>query len=130
MGTPLRQTSQGEKSAIRPLLQNSDNFAAHIAAGDNELANRDRQVEASRPRAAGIEVKHAIAHLLLWGVAVAGDYDPETGGRGLEIELGEIVKDVDGNTGEFDDFCLREFAGPRGLVDIAADRGHGREGCK
>ena len=37
---------------------------------------------------------------------------------------------VDGDAGDFDDFGLCQFAAPRRFVDIAADGGQGRDGCK
>ena len=56
-----------------------------------KLPNGYRQLESARPRAARIEVKYSVSSLLLRRVAVAGDYDSETGGLRFEIELGQIM---------------------------------------
>ena len=96
----------------------------------DQPSNRHRQFEAPRTCAAGIEVEHAVAHLLLRNVAVAGDHNLESGGFRLQIELREIVQHVDGNAADLDDFGLRQVCAPTRLVDIAADGGHGRDGCE
>jgi len=54
---------------------------------------------------------------------VAGDYDSESSGFRFEIELSQVMQDVDRDAPEFDDLSLWQFARPRTLVDVAADRG-------
>jgi hypothetical protein len=67
----------------------------HSSAFDRQCSQRNRQFEAPGAGAAGIEIEHAFARLLLGNMAVAGDYYVESGGCGLEIEIGKIVQDVD-----------------------------------
>ena len=55
--------------------QQSHEFAAHAAGFYNEFANAHRQFESPRARAAGIEIEHSVARLLLGNVAVSADYD-------------------------------------------------------
>jgi len=61
---------------------------------------------------------------------MAGDDYAESRCLGLQIELREIVQHIDGNARDLDDFLRREFAGPWGLIDIAADGGYRRDGCE
>jgi len=60
-------------------------------------------------------------------MAVSGDDDIEPGYFRLQIELSQIMQHIDGDSANLDDFCLRQLAGPGLFVDIAADRGHGRD---
>lgn len=95
-------------------------------------ANRDprhahRQLEPAWPCAARIEIEHAAANLLLRHMTVAGDHHAEPCCCRLQVKLRQIVEYINGNAREFDDFCLREAARPRGLVDIAANRRYRRD---
>src|ERR1700719_4248428 len=62
---------------------------------------------------------------------VAADDDVESRGAWVEIEPVEVVQNVDGYFACFDDGGFREGQRPGGrffsLVDVAADRGEGRE---
>ena len=53
-----------------------------------------------------------------------------SGSLGFEIELRKIVQHVNGDAVELDHFRLRQLARPRPLVDVAANGGHGSNGCK
>jgi hypothetical protein len=106
---------------------NRNDFSAHASAFYDQSANRHGQLEASWPGATGIEVQHAVTHLLLRNVAVARDHNLESCGFRLQFEVRQIVQHVDGNAGDLDDFIFRKFTSPRPFVDIAGD---GSEGCK
>lgn len=54
------------------------------------------------------------------------DHRVEPSGFGLQIELRQIVQHINGNACDLDGFSFRQSARPRTLVDIAANRGHGR----
>lgn len=54
-------------------------------------------------------------------MAVSIDHSRESGGLGLQIELGDIVQHVNGKAAEFDDFRLRQLARPGACVDVPAD---------
>jgi hypothetical protein len=57
---------------------------------------------------------------------VAVDDDVEPGGLWFQIERGEIVEYIDRGATEFDNFGLCQPSRPRCLVNVAADRGNGR----
>lgn len=105
-----------------------DEFSPHGSVGDDELTGGYGQFEAARAGAAGIEVKDAAARLLPGDMAMARDHDLDSGCLWFQIELREIVQHEDGNAGDLDEFGFGQFAGPRRLVDIAADGGNGRDG--
>ena len=50
-----------------------------------------------------------------------GDHNFESCRFRLEIELRKVVQHVDGDPAKFDDFGVGSLAGPRSLVDIAAN---------
>ena len=58
----------------------------------NQPSNAHRKPEPPRPRAARIEVQHAILHLLLRNVAVPVDHGGETRRFRLQIQFCEIVQ--------------------------------------
>ena len=63
-------------------------------------------------------------------MTVAGDHDCKSRSFRFQIELSEIVEDVDRNTSDFEDLCLRKLVRPRVFVNITAngrDRRDGRE---
>jgi hypothetical protein len=115
---------------LRSSICNRNDFSAHASAFYDQSANRQRQFEASWTGATGIEVEHAVAHLLLRNVAVARDHYLESCGFRLQFELRQIVHHVDGNAGDLDDFIFRKFTSPRPFVDVAADRSEGRKVCE
>jgi len=55
---------------------------------------------------------------------VSGYHNPEASRFGLQIQLGEVMQDVDGNAGDFDDLGLGQFASQGPFVDVPAYRGH------
>ena len=58
------------------------------------------------------------------------DHDSEACRFRLQIQLSQVVQHKNGNTGELENFRLCQFARPRCCVDVAADGGHGRDGCE
>jgi hypothetical protein len=61
-------------------------------------------------------------------MGVARDHDVESGSFGFEVDARQIMQHVDGDARDLHDFCFRQFVGPRGFVDIAANRGDWRDG--
>ena len=110
--------------------QQAQQFATNAAVFDDQLAKAHRQLESPRPGAAGIEIEHSVARLVLGNVTVAAYDNRESGGFGLEIQLRQIVQHVDGNTAQFERLGFRQLARPRTFVYIAthgSDGGNGRE---
>jgi hypothetical protein len=104
-----------------------NDFSLDLSLANREVPHRHRQFEAPRPGAAGIEIKHAAARLLLRNMAVPRDHDLEPCRFRLQIELCQIVQNINRNAADLDDFSFRQPARPRGCVDIAANGRHGRE---
>lgn len=107
----------------RSSIKNADDFSADMLSFDCQLSHAHRQLEPSWPSTAGVEVKHSVTRFLLRGVAVAGDDDTKSRSLGFQIKLGEVMQDVDGNSGKLDDLSFRKLACPRILIDVAANRG-------
>jgi hypothetical protein len=107
-----------------------DDLSLDLASADLDSPHAHRQFEAPRAGAAGIEVEHAGARLLLGNVAVARDHHMETGRFGFEVERREIVQHVDGEAIHFEHFRLRKLARPSAGVDVATHRGDGRNSCE
>ena len=112
---------------LKSSIYNRDDLAADLPILDNQSSDTDRQLESPRAGAAGIEVEHTIARFLLRDMTVSVDDDLQSGGFRLQIKLGEIMQDVDGNGGKFDHFSLRQPARPRALVNVASDSGDRRD---
>ncbi len=117
---------------MRPGLHNleGDDFGFDLASLNGQSAHTHGKVKPSRARAAGIEIKHTAARLLLRSVTVAGDHGAESRRFGLQIEFRQIVQYVDGNAGDLDCLGFRKFARPCSLIDVAADGGHRRDRCQ
>jgi hypothetical protein len=60
-------------------------------------------------------------------MAVAVYHHAESGGFGLQVELAEIVQHVDRNAAGFDNFGFGQSARPGRGVNVAANRGYGRD---
>ena len=61
---------------------------------------------------------------------MSADDHRETGGLGLEIQLGKIVQHIDGNAAGFEYFSLRQPLGPCAFIDVAPDRRDRGDGAK
>src|SRR5689334_3560399 len=105
-------------------------FSANPLPVDDQPSHADRQLEPPRPRASGIEVKHAVTRLLLGHVAVPINHRLESRSLRLEIELRKIVQHVNGNPADLDHFRLPQLASPCCLIHVAANGGHGSNRCK
>jgi hypothetical protein len=113
-----------ERRSLNPKssIEDRDDFSADFFPVHDQAANRDGQLKPPWPRAAGIEIEHALARFLLWDVAVTRDYYAESCGFRVQIKLSEIVKNINGNAGNLDDFGFRQLVCPCAFVDIAANR--------
>ena len=63
-------------------------------------------------------------------MSVAADDGRETGGRGIEIQLRQIVQHVDGNPVYFEHFSLGQPLRPHAFVYVAANRSDWSDGTK
>jgi len=57
-------------------------------------------------------------------MAVAEDHCLESGGFGLEVELGQVVQHIDRDADDDEGFALRQFVRPHAFINVAA---HGRD---
>lgn len=108
------------------LYRQTHNLPAYFATLHSQPPHSDLQPEASRPRAPGIEVKHAIARLVLGHMAVPIDDGRESSSLRFQIERSQIVQNVDRNPTDFHHFGLGQTPRPGRLVDVPANR---RERC-
>lgn len=109
------------------LFRDSKDLAADITLFDDQRSDGDRQFKASRPSASRIEVQHSVFRFLFRSVAVAGNHNCKSGGFRFEVELSQIVKHVNQNAVDVDDFGLMQLERPFSFIDISADGGHGRD---
>jgi len=73
---------------------------------------------------------NAAAHLDRRRVAVPADHGAKSGRRGIKVDLIHVVYDVENRSFEFDHFGFGQRRGPGSGIDIAANRGDGRDGAK
>jgi hypothetical protein len=91
----------------------------------NKLTHAHWQFESPRPRAARIQVKHSIAHLLFGNVTVAADHNRESSRFGLEVQLLQIMQHIDGNTAQLNHLSFRQLATPGRFIDVSTHGGDG-----
>src|SRR5208282_5351374 len=101
-------------------------LCAHPSCFDRQSPDADWQCEATRPGASWIEIQYAVFLFYSRLMAVAVDDYAEPRSFRLQVESAEIMQEVDENAARFDDFGFRQNARPRGGVDVAANRGYGR----
>ena len=104
-------------------------FRSHAVGSDFEGRKRDRQLEASRARAAGINIKDVVDPLNLRYVGMAGNDHIDTGAN-IDVQRLQVVQNVDRLSREPHDFRLGVFACPNTSVDISSDGGDGRDPAK
>src|SRR3954463_16388587 len=94
---------------LSPSLRLVHRFEVHELRGQafrryTESRESDRQSEATRPRASGIEVHHALALFDTRFVRVTVNHRCETGGRRIHIEIRDVVQEIDEVLTQFHDF--------------------------
>lgn len=101
--------------------QEVEKFGLPRGFGELETSYGDRQGETARPSAAGVDIEDAFVPAGVRFVRVARDDDLEACDFGAEVELAEVVKDVDQDVFDADDFGGWQGSSPRFGVHIAAD---------
>src|SRR5260221_1079035 len=104
-----------------------DQLGRHSLARHAQPAERDRQGEAPRTGAAGIDEQHAVLFPATRLVRMTGDDGPEPGSGRIEIELGDIVDDEDDGIADLQHRRVGQRRRPFASVDIAAHRGDRRQ---
>ena len=89
---------------------------------DQELAERDRQLEAARTCATGIEEKHAVPPLEARFVRVPGNHHLHAERRRIDAKLAEIVNHIDADRAESERLGFGQRLGPSPGIVVAADR--------
>src|SRR5437588_3446859 len=105
----------------RPWRLKLDDLSPYHTVGNLQSSHTDWQLEAPWPGAAGIEVKHTVFHFLFRFVRVAADHHLESRCLRMQIERIHIMQNVDTDSRQFYNFCLRKAAAPGFLIDIAAN---------
>ena len=91
----------------------------------SDEGNRHRQVETSRSRASGVKVKYAVADFLHSLMRMAGDDGRNSGGSGIDVEVGDGVDEIEEVTCQLDQIGSGKFLTWAGGVNVPADRSHG-----
>lgn len=116
-----RWSGTGQQIKSGCSIRDLDNLSADPSVFEHQLPNRDRQLEPPRPRAARIEIKNAISHLLPRDVAVPRDHGREAGSFRLQIQLPNIVQHINRDAADLENVSFGQCAGPGSFVDVAAD---------
>jgi hypothetical protein len=127
---PLNQTAFRRCGLLVDSGHQGQQFTSHAAILDDEPTYTHRKLESPRPRAAGIEVEHSVACLLLGNVAVPAHHHRKSSRLGLKVQLRQIVQHVDKNPTKFNRLRFRQPAGPPRFVYVAphsGDRGNARK---
>src|SRR5882757_9974207 len=95
-----------------------DDFSANRTVLDYQLPHAHRQLEAPRPRAARIEIKHAMLHALRRLMAVPVDHHSESGRLRLQVEFRKNVQQVNRHALDFDNLGQRNLSRPDLAVNI------------
>jgi hypothetical protein len=101
---------------------NDAGFAAVGAQG--ECADGNRQGEAARTGAAGIDVENVVQRLDGGLVGMAGDDHAEARSSWIESELSEVVKNIDRVNAGFERVLVRKAPSPGALIVVTANRVH------
>lgn len=118
----MRRSETAPEMIGKSSIANCNDFAAKCASVHDQPPHADRQLEAPRSGAAGVEIQHSGARFLFRDVAVARDYHAETGRLGFQIQSAQVVQHIHRNAADFEDFGLRQSLGPRTVIDVAAYR--------
>jgi len=92
---------------------------SQAAGRDVERRERDRQSEAPRARASGIQVEHAPERFHLRCMGMAGDYYVDAERDGIDPQGLEIVHDENGPAAEANEFGVGIFAGPVAGIHVS-----------
>jgi len=126
----MKETGGPELYDPKSSIQNQDDLSTNISRFDHESSHCHRQFEAPRPRAPGIEIKHAATRFLLRNMAVPRDHDLKPSRFRLQIKPRQIVENINGNASDLDHFSFRQPVRPRFVVYVAANGCHWRERCE
>jgi hypothetical protein len=114
----------------RVSLSKMDYFNVEVDGSQMQEGNGGGESESERAGAAGVDVPDSGAKLLRRCVAVAADDSPNAGGRGIEVELIDVVEHVEDGVLDFDDLGFWQALCPGVFVGIAADCGDRGDGCE
>ena len=95
--------------------------------GEFDHGKRDRQLKATRPRAARIQIEDSGIVALLGLMRVAADDRVEAGGLRFKVKILQLVEHIQMETGDFDNCGWRKFLRPGLRVHVAADGKHRRD---
>ena len=93
-----------------------------------EVGEGNWKREASGAGAAWVEVENVVSGLDHGLVAMAVDHGADAGGRGVEVQVGDVVDEIEETAGEFDGFGCGKLRARARAVDVAADGGEWSDG--
>jgi hypothetical protein len=110
--------------AIAPGSYELDDAGFAAIGPQGEYGDGNRQGEAARTGAAGIDVENVVQRFDGGLVGMAGDDHAEAGSSWIEGEFGEVVKNMDRVNAGFERVAVRKAPRPGALVVITANRMH------
>lgn len=122
-----------EDAAALGLLHAWDDFKDHSvrrAVLQRQSPDAHRELKPPRPCAAGIEIEQTVLRLLLRNVTVARNNRGKSGRFGLQVELGEVVKNINRDAPDFEHVGGWNLLCPGSLIHVAADGGHRCNSCE
>ena len=96
----------------------SDDSRLYLVPGDKELPDGDRQAEAARAGAAGVDEQHAVASFDLGLVRMPEHHHPESRRPRVNIQLQFIMPEIDRYRAELHHILQRDGIRPRPPVVV------------
>lgn len=107
---------------VRSVASKVVDFRSHALRRDLERRKRDRQLEASRPGAAGIQVENATDRVDLRHVGMPG-HDDVDAGASIGPQRLYVVQNVDRLSRQAHKVRVGIFASPLAIVYVSTDGG-------
>src|SRR5262249_11017187 len=127
---PEPRAEPGSTSGFRRLRREADDARIATTRTEDEPGDRDGEREAPRARATRVDEEDVATPFDERPGRVTGQDGAESRGRGLEIELGDVVDHVDSMHPDLNHVIGGKSGRPRTLVIVAPDRANGGDGPK
>ena len=120
----------GVRSRSRPWYGKLDDLVRKPRSLDSKPRQGNRKCKSTWTRAAGIQIQNAVSLLGTDAMGVPGNDRRESRRLRVEVERREIVKDIQLQSADGDDFRYRQSSGPLPRVDVAANGNRRRDGAQ
>jgi hypothetical protein len=120
----------GVRSRSRPWYGKLDDLVRKPRSLDSKPRQGNRKSKSTRSCAAGIQIQNAVSRFSTGAMSVPGNNGRKTCSPGIEVERREIVKDIQVQVSDIDNFGEWQGAGPSSRVDVAANGDRRRDGAQ